>query len=186
MTTMTATASSWVYGQPVTFTATVTVFGPGSGPASGVVVFMDGDVALGTATLDAAGTAIFTTAAMNVGDHSVAAFYRGSVTQVLLPSDSDTIQHQVNPATPINLTIDSFSLADSGQLSVQYTVTAGSLPFNIGIYSSPDGVQPGDLLQTFNVSDSDLTVAHPHCHIPRRRSCPWRRRQLPGRDAGRR
>ena len=127
-TTLTATDSPWIVGQPVTFTATVTL--SGGGPASGLVVFMDGNTVLGTATLDDSGNAVFTTAEMAVGDHSISAFYRGSVAEVLLPSGSDAIEHEVNPATPVSLTIDGFSLDDSGELSVQYTIGVGdAVPF---------------------------------------------------------
>ena len=156
-TTLTATDSPWIVGQPVTFTATVTL--SGGGPASGWVVFMDGNTVLGTATLDDSGTAVFTTADMAIGDHRISAFYRGSTAEVLLPSGSDAVEHEVNPATPVSLTIDGFSLDDSGELSVQYTIGAGSaMPFTIGIYGSPDGCTPTDLLQTYDAAGSDLTV----------------------------
>ena len=161
-TTLTSSASPWVYGQSVTFTATVTVSGPGGGPASGAVVFMDGNTPLGMVALDAPGNAAFTTAAMGLGDHTISAFYRGSVTQVLLPSGSDSIEHQVNPATPTDLTINSFTMDDQGQIQISYTVgNASAPPFSIGVYGSPDGAHLGDLLQTYEVSDPQFLTVGP-------------------------
>ena len=76
-----------------------------------------------------------------------------------MPSGSDAVEHEVNPATPVGLTIDGFSLDDSGELSVEYTIGAGSaVPFTIGIYGSPDGVQAGELLQSYDAAGADLTV----------------------------
>ncbi|HMF93192.1 MAG TPA: N,N-dimethylformamidase beta subunit family domain-containing protein [Vicinamibacterales bacterium] len=80
-TTTTALSSSLnptVYGQAVTFTATVAVVAPGSGTASGTVTFMDGAAALGTATLDAGAKATFTTSGVRAGARSITAVYAGA------------------------------------------------------------------------------------------------------------
>ena len=50
-TVVTASANPSVYGQQVTFTATVSAAAPGSGTPGGTVTFMDGTTALGSATL---------------------------------------------------------------------------------------------------------------------------------------
>ena len=60
-TTVASTANPAVYGQPVTFSATVTPVAPGSGFPSGTVTFTLGAVTLGTAPLDANGIASYTT-----------------------------------------------------------------------------------------------------------------------------
>ena len=60
-TTVASTANPAVYGQPVTFSATVTPAAPGSGFPSGTVTFTLGAVTLGTAPLDANGIASYTT-----------------------------------------------------------------------------------------------------------------------------
>jgi len=63
------------------------------------------------------------------------------------------VRHDAAPAT--NLAIGDFTVDSQGQLSVQYTITGGNAsPFSIGIYASPDGVQPAQLLQTIDVTDS--------------------------------
>jgi hypothetical protein len=64
-------------GEPVTLTATVAVLAPGTGTPTGGVTFLDGSTELGTATLNAAGTAAFTTTTLAIGSHSITAAYSG-------------------------------------------------------------------------------------------------------------
>src|SRR5262249_42023046 len=61
------------YGDPVDFTASVSVTAPGVGPATGNVVFtIDGSVpAGGTVAVNGSGVAVFTTDSLTVGDHTV-------------------------------------------------------------------------------------------------------------------
>jgi hypothetical protein len=72
-----STAGSSVFGQGVTFTATVAVTGSGSGTPTGTVTFKDGAATLGTATLSA-GSATFTTAALSTAAHPVTVVYAGA------------------------------------------------------------------------------------------------------------
>jgi hypothetical protein len=79
-TTIKASPSFSVYGQMVTFTATVAVASPGAGRPTGTVTFMDGTMKLGTGTLSTSGgvtTATFSTSALAVGVHSITAVYSG-------------------------------------------------------------------------------------------------------------
>ena len=58
-----------VFGQSVSFTATVSVDTPGAGIPTGIVTFRDGSVILGTATIGTTfgnGSAIFTTGALSI------------------------------------------------------------------------------------------------------------------------
>jgi hypothetical protein len=66
-----------VYGEPVTFTATVTPDDPGAGVPTGQVAFLDGVTVLDIETLDAQGQAAFTTADLAVGSHGILAVYGG-------------------------------------------------------------------------------------------------------------
>jgi hypothetical protein len=75
-TAMTLSANSVVYGQSVTFTATVTAASPGAGTPSGTVTFLDGTTTLGMANL-VGGSASFSTTALAVGSHAIAASYGG-------------------------------------------------------------------------------------------------------------
>ncbi len=77
-TALSGSDSAITYGNPVTFTAVVTPAFAGSVLPTKTVTFYDRGAALGTATLDATGTATFTTTtlAANVA-HSVTAKYNG-------------------------------------------------------------------------------------------------------------
>src|SRR5262245_4506732 len=73
-TTVTSSANPSVFGQIVTFTATVTPQFAGSTP-TGTVAFLDGTSTLGTATLSG-GMATFTTSSLAVGTHTIKASLR--------------------------------------------------------------------------------------------------------------
>src|SRR5439155_1166136 len=78
--TTTAVASSQnpsVFGQSVTFTATVSPVAPGAGTRTGTVTFYDGVTSLGTGSVGISGNATFSTAALSVGSHSITATYGG-------------------------------------------------------------------------------------------------------------
>ena len=77
-TAVTASGNPSVFGQAVTFTATVTPTPPGSGTPTGTVTFKDGATTLGTASLSA-GQATFTTASLSVASHSITATYGGDI-----------------------------------------------------------------------------------------------------------
>ena len=72
---VTASSSSAVYGQSVTFTATVTA--PGSTPLTGTVTFFDGATEIGAAPLGTAGTATLTISNLGLGGNSITARYSG-------------------------------------------------------------------------------------------------------------
>jgi hypothetical protein len=78
---LTASAIPAVFGQPVTFTATVSANFSGFGMPTGSVAFVDTttNTALGSATLSG-GTATLTTAALNSGTQVITATYPGSTT----------------------------------------------------------------------------------------------------------
>ena len=75
-TTVSSSQANTVFGQSVTFTATVsgTVATP-----TGTVTFKDGATTLGTATLTS-GQATFTTSSLTIGSHSITAVYGGNNT----------------------------------------------------------------------------------------------------------
>jgi hypothetical protein len=99
--TTTALASSVnpaTAGQSVTFTATVTVAAAGAAPAQGNVTFFVDGVAQTTVALTS-GTAVFTTATLSVGVHTVRAVY-GGVNQGSFVSNasSNSIREVINGA----------------------------------------------------------------------------------------
>jgi large repetitive protein len=66
-TALAASVNPSVYGQSVTFTATVGVVAPGSGTPTGTVAFQEGSTTLATETLGVSGTVSLTTSALAVG-----------------------------------------------------------------------------------------------------------------------
>jgi hypothetical protein len=76
VTVLTASASSAKVGQTVTFTATVSA-AAGTGTPTGTVKFMDGNIVLGTVTLDSGGRATFSTSFTTAGSHIIKAVYSG-------------------------------------------------------------------------------------------------------------
>jgi hypothetical protein len=75
-------------GQLVTFTATVT---GGATAPTGIVTFYDGSSVLGTAPLDAGGSAMLSTTALSAANHSIKAVYGGDG---LYAGASSPILHQ--------------------------------------------------------------------------------------------
>jgi Ca2+-binding RTX toxin-like protein len=92
---LTASSTSTVYGQSVTFRATVAVARPGAGVPTGKVTFMDGSSVLGTGTLSPSGTvavATFSTTSLSVGSHSIAAVYGGDTDDLGITSPATTVK----------------------------------------------------------------------------------------------
>ncbi|MEV5576694.1 Ig-like domain repeat protein [Spirillospora sp. NPDC052269] len=73
-------------GQQVSLTATVTC---NAGIPTGTVTFTEGDQVIGTAELQADGTATLTTTELDEGEHHITAHYEGDA--VCPPSTSDTV-----------------------------------------------------------------------------------------------
>ncbi len=78
-----ASGGSAVYGQPVSFRATV---GAAGGTPSGTVTFSDLTTWLATVPLDGSGTATFATSALSAGSHSITATYNGDADIQGVPS----------------------------------------------------------------------------------------------------
>ena len=93
-TTVASSADPSVFGQAVTFTATVSSATPGT--PTGTVTFMDGAVTLGTGMLDGNAQATLTTTALGLGSHNITAVYGGDST--FNGSTSAAITQAVNQA----------------------------------------------------------------------------------------
>ena len=115
-------ASPTVFGQTVTFTATVTGSG---GPPTGQVTFKDGAATIGTKTL-VGGIATLTKSDLSVGTHPIKAVYGGDAK--FASSPSNTVNHQVDKAdTTTMITLDDPDPSVFGQpVVVNFTVTANS------------------------------------------------------------
>jgi hypothetical protein len=75
-TTLISAPDPSVFGQLVSFTATVTSLPPGSGSPMGTVLFMEGTATIGATTL-VSGAATFATRMLAVGGHVITAAYLG-------------------------------------------------------------------------------------------------------------
>ena len=123
---LTSSVHPWsVFGQPVTFTATVTAKSPGAGTPTGTVTFKDGSSTLGTGTLNSSGQAMFTTSTLAVGPHSITASYGGDAT--FSGSTSSPLTQTVRKAGTTTLVSSSANPSVSGQaVTFTATVTAKS------------------------------------------------------------
>ncbi len=105
------------YGNPVTFTATVSGVG-----ASGTVTFKDGAVTLGSGPLSA-GTATYTTSALTVGSHSITAVYSGDTN--FATSTSVAVTQTINQASTAAVVVSNNNSSTFGT-SVSFTATVTS------------------------------------------------------------
>src|SRR6266702_859941 len=126
-TALVSSANPSVFGQPVTFTATVS---SPAGIPTGTVPFLDGASSLGTGTLDSSGIATLTTASLAVGAHSITASYGGDTN--FDPSSSSPLSQTVNKAATTVTSISSANPSVFGQ-PVTFTATV----------SSPAGIPTG-------------------------------------------
>jgi hypothetical protein len=154
--TATALASSAATtnpGDPVTFTAGVSV-PSGTSIPSGTVTFLDGVTSLGTGTLNASGLATFTTSALAAGSHSITASYgadtnhgasvSSALAQVIRHTTTTALASSVNPA----------NIGDS----VIFTATVASNTFTpSGIVTFLDG---GTSIGTGTLNDAGVATLY--------------------------
>jgi hypothetical protein len=112
-----------VFGQAVSFTATVTATAPATGSPTGTVTFKDGTTTLGAVTL-AGGSATLTTSALVAGGHSITAAYQGD-TDFLASASNPWVQTVNKAATTTTLASSSGTVA-VGQ-TVTFTATVAAL-----------------------------------------------------------
>jgi hypothetical protein len=129
VTTVRASANPWVFGQPVTFTATVSAAGPGFGPPTGTVTFFDGPpikrevlAALGTGTLSG-GVATFTSTTLGPGSHQLFAVYGGDGN--FTGSLSAALPEAVNNPVPAVTGLGTSSLPE-GSPALTLTITGSN------------------------------------------------------------
>ncbi len=116
-TTLASSQNPSVFGQSVTFTATVKP--QFSGTPAGTVTFKNGTVTLGTVALSG-GVAKYTTATLAVGTHSITAVYNGNTS--FTTSTSAALSQVVNKATTTTALVSSQNPSTVGQ-SVTFTAT---------------------------------------------------------------
>jgi hypothetical protein len=161
-TALAPSANPQTLGQPVTFTATVASADAG---ITGSVSFLDGSASLGTATVNAGGSAIFTTSALAFGPHTITAVYGGDTNHATSTSTAVT-EHIVQPATAV--LSSSANPAVSGQnviftvrvTGAGSTVPTGNVTFTDGAVSL--GTVTLDVTGSASFATSSLAVGtHP-------------------------
>lgn len=121
-TAIAASVNASIYGQPVTFTATVASAHGGS--VGGTVTFMRGSVALGTVAVDSStNKAAYTTATLSSGTHSIDAVYNGSADDTA--STSPSVSVKVGAATSTAKLASSANPSNAGEA---VTLTATIVP----------------------------------------------------------
>jgi hypothetical protein len=148
-TTVISSVNPSVFGQSVTFTATVSPVDPAAGTPTGTVTLLDGGIPIDTETLDGGGVATFTTSALAVGNHTITTSYsgdgdfnanNGSLTsnpQVVNKSDSTTaVTSSANPSLfgqPVTFTATVAPLAPgAGTTTGTVTFFDGANPIGTG------------------------------------------------------
>lgn len=109
-----------LFGEPVTFTATIAPLSPGAGTLTGTVELFDGATSLGTAAVGLTSNIQFTVSALSVTTHAISAKYSGDGN--FLAATSAAITQTVGQATPIATLVSSASPSAFGQ-SVTFTAT---------------------------------------------------------------
>lgn len=134
-----------VFGQPVTFTATVSVTAPGAGSPSGTVTFSNGSTVLGTADVSSATgfQASITTDELGVGQHAVVATYSGDDSFL---TSSGSVAQRVQRASTTTLVTSSVNPSQSGQ-SVRFTAAISPV--------APGAGDPGGTVR-FTVNGANL------------------------------
>lgn len=146
-TTLTTSLTPTVFGQSVTFTATVGVTAPGAGSPTGTVTFRDNGVNIGTCAAQAvaANAATCTISSLSVGSHPIIAIYNGDA-NFTASATSNTVTQVVGKAdTTATITNDTPDPSIVGQA---YAVTA-----SVAVNSPGAGTPTG----TITVSDGSQT-----------------------------
>ena len=146
-TALTSSSSTSIFGQAVTFSATVTAQGFSRTP-TGTVNFLDGTTSIGSSSL-ISGVATLTTSTLAVGTHSITATYSGDTN--FAASTSPVVNQlvqgavvQISPTTSL-----SFGNQAVGTLSAAQSVTltnSGNIALTLAIAIT--GTNSGDFLQS--------------------------------------
>ena len=142
-TAVTSSATSVVFGQPLTFTATVTSAAYGSNlTAPGTVTFFDGSTSLGTASLGGSSgnaTATLTpTLPVTGSTHAISAVYNGDGVNFAASSPSNTVTQTVNQASTTTTVTSSTGSGTS--------VFGQSVTFTATVYAQFSGTPSGGMV----------------------------------------
>ena len=133
VTTLSSSANPSVYGQTVTFTATVSPVLPAVATPTGTVTFTDGGTTLATVAV-ISGQATYSTSTLIVGSHSIGATYNGD-SQFQVSLASANLTENITPA-PLTITANNATKV-YGQANPPFNVTEsgfvnGDTPNSLG------------------------------------------------------
>jgi hypothetical protein len=148
-TTVSAEPVATVFGQEVTLNARVSVVAPGAGAVSGTVEFTSGATVLGTARVDASGSATIATTALPLGQTQVSARYVGTTDFAASAATSPATVTVSAADTRTSVSIDP-DAAVSGQ---HVTVTAHVVPM-----APASGAPTGTVV--FTIGSTTLGTGH--------------------------
>jgi uncharacterized membrane protein len=145
-----------VFGEPITFTATVAA--TGTGTPTGTVDFTEGasDLTPGGVTLSG-GLATFSTSSLAVGSHTITASYSGD--RSFAPSSgTDSVAPQTVHKASSKTTLTSFPLAVFGE-QVTFTATVSAVAPGAGTPTGTLTFKEGTRLLAANVSLNSMAMA---------------------------
>jgi RHS repeat-associated protein len=146
--TVTSSANPSVFGQSVTFTATVSAVAPGSGTPTGTVEFKDGATSLGFVAL-VSGSVTFSTFALSVGTHSITAVYGGDANFNATGTGSSA-------ATPLSQTVNAAPTTTTLTSLPNPSKVGQSVTFTAAVSSS--GGAPTGMVTFFDGATAPLTM----------------------------
>jgi uncharacterized repeat protein (TIGR03803 family) len=160
-----------VFGQTVTFTATVSASSPGSGIPTGTVTFYANGTFLGDGTLNGSGVAEFSTSTLSVGSQTITASYGGDANYT--SSTSTALTQTVNQADTTTSLAPSDNPSVYGQeVTFTASVTAncpgsgtpsGTVTFTDASGSYPETLTDGEATWTTSalaVGDTTVTASY--------------------------
>ncbi|MHC5537132.1 beta strand repeat-containing protein [Singulisphaera rosea] len=142
--TVTASPGVPVFGQSVTFTATVAFNGTLSGNPGGLVTFFDGTTALGTGTFSTTGgvtaTSTFSTTHLLVGLRTITASYAGTNNQApIVSSPFSLIVGQDTTTAVVKPSLGSLSYGQSETFTATLSVSSPGAGVPTGTVTFKDG-----------------------------------------------
>lgn len=120
--TLSGAPTATVFGQPVVYTATVSIVAPGAGTLAGTVTFASGGATLGVAPVAAGGVATLTTSGLIAGVHPITATYGNDAS--FASSSSAVVTQTVSQATT-TLTVTTAPNPALAQSQLVFTATIG-------------------------------------------------------------
>jgi hypothetical protein len=161
-------ANPSVFGQDVTFSATVTANSPGAGTPTGTVTFNDGGASIGSGTLSG-GSATLSTSGLAVGTHTITVFYSGDgnfngsnssniLQTVAKDNTSASVTSSANPSVFGQMV--TFTATVTANLPGAGTPTGGTVLFNDGAVFLGSATLSGGTA-SFSTSALAVTTNHP-------------------------